>query len=280
MLEEILSTYIQNTSKRSESSEKREYNIQWIINLPRNGLAFRKKTRQILIKTTQFKEEVFIQYPGKESARSNEKARPWDFFPRIQKENKYGLDLDFKAIWDILFEGLQILIEENPQWSNILATLFYRMAFMNDHFLVDNPVKTTIRQLSYNDLGQEIIEKENIEEIPKLYQYSPDKALVQKISSIVPSWGGMSFEAFLQYNDLLAWNEDCKYFYRIQTKKPGTWIRETGRINTLLSHLSIIGYVSGKIRFSDVCVKFARGKGVAPVTREEIFRLCDGYILK
>ncbi len=280
MLEEILSTHIQNTSLRSESSAKRKHNIQWIIDLPRTGLAFRKGTKQILITKTQSNEEVLIQYPGKETARNNDKTRPWDFFPRIKTDNKYGSDLDFKAIWDILFDGLQILIDVNPEWATVLATVFYRMAFMNDHLLATTPHRTTIRQLSYNDDGQETTIHDEIEEILPLYKYSPVKQMLQNISSISPSWGGMSFEAFLHYNDLLAWNEDCKYYYRMQQTKPDTWIRETGRVNTLLTHLSIIGYVSGKIQFSDVCIKFARGKGVAPATREEILRVCNGYISK
>jgi len=280
LLEKILSTDIQNTSKKAESSQKRETNIHWIVNLPRKGLAFRQKTRQILITKTQYKERIYIQYPGKESARSNDKLRPWDFFPRIKSSKSYLSDLDFKAIWDILFEGLQTLLKDNLQWSNVFSTVFYRMAFMNDHILSDDPFKTTVNQILYDKKGKEIVKEVKIKKLPLLYQYSPDKKMIKMVTDIVPLWGGMSFEAFLHYNDLLAWNEDCKYFYRMQNEKPNNWIRNTGRINTLLSHLSIIGYVSGKIKFSDICIKFARGKGVAPATREEIFRLCNGYILK
>lgn len=280
MLEQILSTQIQNTSVRSESSAKRKNNIQWIIDLFRTDLTFRKNMRQILITTTQSNEELFIQYPGKETARNDDKLRPWDFFPRVRKNNDYGSNLDFQAIWDILYEGLNLLISKNPEWATILATVFYRMAFMKDHILTTTPHKTTIRQLSYDDSGQESTVHDTIEEIFPLYQYSPAKLVLQSVSDIAPSWGGMSFEAFLHFNDLLAWNEDCKYYYRMQQTKPNTWIRNTGRVNTLLTHLSIIGYVSGKIRFSEVCIKFARGKGVAPATRNEILRVCNGYITK
>jgi len=34
------------------------------------------------------------------------------------------------------------------------------------------------------------------------------------------------------------------------------------------------------VRFSEVCVKFARGKGVAPATREQILRVCGDYVAK
>lgn len=280
LLEESLLTRIQNTSARAESSSKRIANIQWIANLPRDELAFQNRTKQLLITKTAKDEEVFIQYPGKESARIDDRCRPWDFFPRIRKESEFGAGLDFKAIWDILFEGLQPLTGKNTVWGAILATIFYRMAFMNDHVIAGQSVQTKIREVSYNYAGSESVLNETIEQIGPWYRYSPSKDIVDSITGIVPLWGGMSFEAFLHYNDLLAWNEDCKYYYRMQQTKPGTWIRETGRVNTLLTHLSIIGYVLGEVRFSEVCVKFARGKGVAPANREEILRVCGGYVVK
>lgn len=276
---DLLSTPLQNTSRKSESSLKRSSNIQWIIDRPRAGLAFRKKTRQILITRTLNHEELLIQYPGKESDREKNR-RPWDFFPRLITNGVYGNDLDFQNIWEILYEGLQPLIEKDQEWAAIIATIFYRMAFMNDHQLSATPTKTTIRELSHYASGAEQVLRDEEKKIPPLYRYLPPRPIIQEISKIAPSWGGMSLEAFLHYNDLLAWNEDCKYYYRMEQTKPGTWIRDTGRINTLLSHLSIIGYLAGKLRFSDVCMKFARGKGVAPATRGEVLNICQGYVVK
>ena len=255
-------------------------NIRWIADLPRTELAFQKKTKQLLITKTDKDEEVFIQYPGKESARSEDKRRPWDFFPRIRKNDKFGPDLDFQAIWDILFEALEPLIDKKQEWAAMLATIFYRMAFMNDHVIGTKPLSTEVRYLSYDDSSQQSVVEEKTEVVNPWYLYSPKKEILDRIAEIVPLWGGMSFEAFLHYNDLLAWNEDCKYFYRMQQTDPSRWIRETGRVNTLLTHVSIIGYVSGEIRFSEVCVKFARGKGVAPATRDEVIRICGGCVTK
>jgi hypothetical protein len=280
LLAESLHTSLQNTSLKAESSTKRKTNIQWIVNLPRAELAFQKQTKQLLITKTAKGEEVFIQYPGKESARSEGKQRPWDFFPRVTKDNRFGPDLDFQAIWDILFEALQPLISKNREWAAILATVFYRMAFMNDHIIDTKPLKTKVRYVSYDDARQESVVSERSEFVNSWYRYSPEKKMIDKIEEIVPLRGGISFEAFLQYKDLLAWIEDCKYFYRMQQTDPGEWIRNTVRVNTLLTHVSIIGYVSGEIRFSEVCVKFARGKGVAPATRDEILRVCGGYVTR
>lgn len=284
MQENELVTHLQNTSIKAESSVKRIHNIQWIANLPKTGLAFRNKTKQLLITKIDDNEEIFIQYPGKESARIDERQRPWDFYPRVKRDNKYSSGLDFKAIWDILYEGLQHLIDDNKDWAAVIATMFYRMAYMNDHSLTQDPTIMYTQELEYNEVGNEIIISSGDKIFSSLYHYSPSKQILKEISRIVPLWGGMSFEAFLHYNELLAWNEDCKYFYRMNFEngilESKGWIRETGRVNTLLTHLSIIGYVAGKIHFSDICIKFARGKGVAAATRDEILRVCEPYITK
>lgn len=277
---DYLVTRVQNTSARTESSKKRMANILWIADLSRDGLAFRHRANQFLITETAENEEVFIQYPGKESARTDDKNRPWDFFPRIWKGGKFTADLGFQAIWDILFEALQPLASKDRTRGAMLATVFYRMAFMNDHAIGEQPAATRIREVSYDYSASGSVVREAIAQSRPWYRYSPSRDVVNDIADIVPLWGEMSFEAFLHYNDLLAWNEDCKYYYRMQQTKPGTWICGTGRVNTLLTHLSIIGYVLGEIRFSEVCVKFARGKGVAPANREEILRVCGGYVVK
>jgi hypothetical protein len=277
LFENILTTALQNTSVKSDSSAKRIKNIRWVIELPRRGLAFSRKTRQICIVTTQQREMFFIQYPGKETARNDNVARPWDFFPRVLKNDRYLPDLSFQDIWEILFEGLNKIIKSEPNWTSVVATLFYRMAFMNDHFLSMEPYVTDTRLVTYKS-GKEMIDSNISRKFHQLYLYRPPEPVVQAISRIVPQWGALSFEGFLLYNDLLAWNEDCKYYYRNQSDNLDEWIRNTGRINTLLTHVSIIGHISGIIRFSDICIKFARGKGVAPATRDELLKVCGCYV--
>ena len=71
--------------------------------------------------------------------------------------NNYGIDLDFKAIWDILVNGLEILKKDNSEWNEIIATLFYGMAFMNDHVLVYKTNQTDYWDLSYDAFGKELI---------------------------------------------------------------------------------------------------------------------------
>ena len=169
-----INTQLQNTSTKSESSTKRLANINWIIQLPRTDLEFSKKIKQVLITKTANNEEILIQYPGKETARTKV-HRPWDFFPRIKNSDGYSKNLDFQNIWDILFDGLQPLIKDNQDWSAVVATLFYRMAFMNDHVLNTNTSITSVQELQFNDEGKESILTVKTEELPPHYCYSPNK---------------------------------------------------------------------------------------------------------
>jgi len=89
----------------------------------------------------------------------------------------------------------------------------------------------------------------------------------------------MSFEGFLFYNELLVWNEDCKYYYRnYHVRNDGKWISTTGRVNTLLSHIRILGYILNEVRLSDIFDGFAKQQGISPATNDEVTRICAQYI--
>ena len=77
---EIAATY----SRESEdvSAERRLMNILSFAALDRRGLGFVSRERRVLLHTTSFGERIFIQYPGKESARTDQNERPWDFSRR------------------------------------------------------------------------------------------------------------------------------------------------------------------------------------------------------
>ena len=91
---------------------------------------------------------------------------------------------------------------------------------------------------------------------------------------------GASLEAYLLYNDLLVQNEDCKYYYRDTFQKGTTWDSSIGRRNTLLTHLSVIEYIQGSVKFSEVMKRFQNGRGVAPITLNSISTITGGIIKK
>jgi hypothetical protein len=88
----------------------------------------------------------------------------------------------------------------------------------------------------------------------------------------------VSLEGYLLYNDLLVQNEDCKYYYRDTVDKGKDWNFKTGRINTLLSHISVIEYLQGSITFSEIMMRFQRGMGVAPLPFKNLDAITGGII--
>ena len=82
------------------------------------------------------------------------------------------------------------------------------------------------------------------------------------------------------YNDLLVQNEDCKYYYRDTYEKEVEWNSAIGRRNTLLTHLSVIEYIQGSVKFSAIMNRFQRGRGVAPIKLGSISSITGGIINK
>lgn len=266
----------QSPSQKSEAGQRRFHNIQWILNLPKDDLLFQSKVKQILIHETSIGEKVYIQYPGKESIREGDKKRPHDFFPRILTRTGYASGMSFWDIWRLLFEQLEPRREAMKEEMRILAAIFYRMAFMVDHNPVD--FSSTVKRISYTVNDEESETSSNDETLGSLFIYQPPSSILEYFSGKIDC-GGISLEAFLHYNNLLAWNEDCKYYYRAKLKdKP--WMNATGRINNLLTHITVLGYILGELKTFDIFYKFSAGAGVAPATSTEIQRITDGLVHK
>jgi hypothetical protein len=283
-----LSAPIQQSGNNSEASRKRLHNINWIIALQqrsdRKGLRFESKWKQLKIAETAAQEILWIRYPGKESEpTSRRKARPWDFRPHLETKRDLKAPKSFDAIWDIVFTNLEQLGSRlepkratEPILLRALATLFYRIAFMVDH---TESEQTTFLAREIQD-GQVRVGPPINEEVGHLMQYRPPRLVVDAISSLVPNWGQMSLEAFLHYNELLGWNEDCKYFFRETVeKKSGKWIGKTGRPNTLLTYVRIIGFILGDVEASALLGGFSRGRGVSPATDREVIKICAPFVI-
>jgi len=286
-----LQTKIQKAGKRAPVTELRKINIDWIKLLPRTGLSYQKKERQLLIHTTGCNEKIYIQYPGKESrthqknGKKREKTaiRPWDFRPILYLPGNVEPheDMSFGTMWAAVFETANELTRKNKKEAlRVFATLLYRMAFMLDH----EEIKTF--DTEYRDV---IYKRENIvkssrevrKRLTTVFKYKPNKQVLDYISKNCPRWGSMSSEAFLFYNELLVWNEDCKYYYRnFHVRDDAKWIASTGRVNTLLSHIRILGYILRDISLSDIFNDFAKQRGMSPASNDEVIRICRDFIIE
>lgn len=283
-IKKALIAEIQSPRQSSDSSKGRLHNINWIKNLSRTGLIWGVSEKQIHIVTTEEKEELYIQYPGKESKR-NDNPRPWDFRPRIyvpEKEKYISSIQSFSQIWDALYDISKGI---NPVALRMLAMLFYRIAFMCDHHLPATEQKVDTRYARYNNTDNEDIKKTVKEPFKAWYRYEPSKQILGILARAMPTIGGISLEAFLHYNNLLAWNEDCKYYYRnyfsskYVGKSKNKWIVNTGRINNLLTHISVIGLIQGKIKIAEFAQRFARSRGVSVPAKKELAEILKDYIL-
>ena len=284
-----LKTEIQNAGKTSPTTTPRLSNIEWIEKLSRKGLSYEKKERQLLMHTTSAGEKIFIQYPGKESRkykkneskRKETAIRPWDFRPRlyIPNNNDHLEDMSFGAMWATIFKTADKVGGKNKkEILRMFATLLYRMAFMLDHVELKT-FKTQIRDVTYKKNGKTKFSRKVNKTLPTLFKYKPNKQVLDYIADKCPRWGEMSFEGFLFYNELLVWNEDCKYYYRnYHVRNNGKWISTTGRVNTLLTHIRILGYILGEVRLSDIFDGFAKQQGISPATNDEVARIYAQYI--
>ena len=257
----------------SFAKERRLVNIEAFSELDRKPpLKFGEIERFLLFFTSDAGEEVYIKYPGKESAREKNR-RPLDFRPAIKfPDGTWLKNLSFGDIWDDITD----LHSQDQQTLSELAALFFRMAYMVDTVMVEEI-------LPYVDVDiatDTIINNGTL----TFRHYAPtfSREIMNHLSKKIGSVRGISLEAYLIYNDLLVQNEDCKYFYRNQTETPDKeWNYKNGRLNTLLSHISVIEYLQGKITFSEITMRFQRGMGVAPVTNaDEITDITNGLIVK
>jgi len=275
----VLKTEIQKAGKTSPTMKLRLSNIQWIRNLPRKGLSYQKKERQLLIHTTDIGGKIFIQYPGKESIRKDEKQRPWDFRPRLYRaqDNNHHFDMSFGDIFKAVCGAADTLGgKDRKNTLRIFAAILYRMAFMIDHVEIKH-FRTRERDVIYKNNGKFKLSTQRKKELPALFKYKPGKQTLEYITKRCPKWGEMSFEGFLFYYELLAWNEDCKYYYQnYYIKNNKGWINSKGRINTLLTGIRIVGHLLGDISLPDLINRFSMG--ISPATNDEVVRICRDFV--
>lgn len=257
-----------STLLKRTAEEKRIFNIHAYAGLNRSNIEYQKIERKLYLFETEIGEKLWIQYPGKET----KTGRPWDFRPKLYIPKIYRNipDFAFPHIWDDLTE----IHACNPEALQVLASVLFRMAFMVDY------VKENKKCL-YQDvdvLTEDILDSGYIE--LEIYTPNFDKHLMKQLQNDIGMIRGASIESYLLYNELLVQNEDCKYFFRDTVEKKGNWNSAIGRRNTLLTHLSVIQYIQGKVKFSEIMNRFQRGRGVAPITISAIPEVTGNIINK
>lgn len=272
----LIPKYINGITK-NDAIEKRITNINFIRNLPKENLAYDINECQLLFDCYENKNEIIsIQYPGKES-----NIRPWDFRPKLLlSNNTYLKDLSFQDIWDSLLKLYNyntINSDLKKHLLKLLACEFYRIAFMIDYDFIPSGQKYNISHVQTN-IREEFISNYGI------YIYKPNYEIINELERYFPNILGASWESFFIYNDLLALNEDCKYFFNEFNKNGNTeeaksYIKKgTGRINNMLTHIHILSVILGENKLTNLLNSFTRGRGVAPLTIENCNNFLSEYM--
>ena len=267
--------YYENAGKTSESTKRRKINIDFINSLPLDGLSYSKEERLLHLYTTSSGEKLFLQYPGKESIREkNQNLR--DFRPKVLSSENLR-DLSFGDVWATFFDTLKSNAVTDASYTraiDYLILLLFKSAYLINFDIVKNP------QLETYKLRDNVL----IEKKPLKYTYPillfPTKShstIFEYIQRALGNLCEMSVEAFVLYNDILAWNEDCKYYNR-GIAKGKSWSNGTGKPNTLLTHISVLAYIRGELGLSTVLSRFIRTRGVSVPTKKEIVKLLGEYI--
>lgn len=198
--------------------------------------------------------------PGKEFFRANQNIN--DMQPYIIKDgNKVDIDESFAQIWKSFSQ-----IREHKELLHILACMFYRNAFMLDHRENSDKIRLHLPSKSLEFMGN------------------------FKISNI-------PVRVYLHYLDLIATNEDVKYYTKALTSTNSTYKGKTpeqrrktfvgrgvGRRNTLLTFCNVISVIFGldnPTEFTTHWSTFAAGmgNGVCPIQPDnalEVFPYLKG----
>ena len=206
-----------------------------------------------------------MQYPGLESTREGARLFEKDARPiLIRADGTQVPDMDFKKIWDIIDQVGQAHRAD----IDILATVFLRIAYMLGYSLKNQSYPIEELDVETGD----VVSSSSIDFTWNALDLDSNilETLNDRFGMLTEE---ISVEAFLYYNDLLAQNEDCKYYYF----KGENWDQKAGRVNNCLSHLTVISHIRGNIGISKLIDSFQR-TGVAPLPQGRLVEACGNLV--
>lgn len=260
---------------KEEALKKRIANIEFIKALPRDGLTYNINEKRLLIHST-LSEKIFIQYPGKESIKDKEKKREYDFRPKLIKDNTEIKDLTFKEIWTAIIElSINSSHPNKDDALKLIACEFYRISYMIDYKEISENQDYILQDI--NDTC-----KTDIKVHKKYYKYQPNQTIISNIEKVFPNILEVSWTALFYYIDLIAQNEDCKYYTsalltpkKKRTKKNGEPIfyeadeylfRGPGRVNTMSTFIAIISTLIDQSLLPWLLSQFSSKRGIVSLT--------------
>lgn len=236
----------------SETQSKRLTNINTIQNtidaaIKANNLKYQEKEELLIFFHTSAGEKIGIQYPGKESAESENKRCPYDFRPKIITSDGFILkDLVFADMWSLVEQ----LNTTHHNMLKTLSSLFFQLGRMTNHQLTEEEYDYSV----YDNNNHLVTKGKRTIEWNKL---SLDQEIIETLNFFIPSISidentTLSFEAFIYFFDMILQNEDSKYHYKKNNLS-------SGRITTSDSMLLLVSYFNGHTTLSTLLQRFVSG---------------------
>ena len=255
----------------SETQSKRLTNINTIQNtidaaIKANNLKYQEKEELLIFFHTSAGEKIGIQYPGKESAESENKRCPYDFRPKIITSDGFILkDLVFADMWSLVEQ----LNTTHHNMLKTLSSLFFQLGRMTNHQLTEEEYDYSV----YDNNNHLVTKGKRTIEWNKL---SLDQEIIETLNFFIPSISidentTLSFEAFIYFFDMILQNEDSKYHYKKNNLS-------SGRITTSDSMLLLVSYFNGHTTLSTLLQRFVSGFGVGKCQTNEIEPATEGLI--
>lgn len=261
-----------------ERIKKQRVNTKTIYDLERINLRYDSFERRMLVYSTLMNEKIFIEYPGKETARSN--PMPKDTCPGFaSSEGMVTLDTSFGDVWDVL----DYLGKNHKAYLPIIAAVLIHMSCMDNYKekTLDRECWDVTIEGKDRNYSEAYVRKATFYEInfPKRVW----ETLNDMFSGICIRGQKMSFEAFIKYLDVLLMNEDSKYAYEAVSKEESTyddWKYSKGRLKTIGTCLNVIDYLEDKMTLSALLDKYQKGRGTIGFSTPHFSRISDAIIMQ
>ena len=234
------------------AKEKRIHRIEYAINnFHKEGIDFEHQKRNMV-----YKDEDITLYMGKPGKDNNKNGKK-DLTPIVKynKENELSYEerRTFEHIWANIYQLDKQLEEKNEtETMKIIYLLIYRLAYMVD-FEIDKKWGTYFPNEEY---------KNKVKEVQKIINKCNIK---------------FNLKEYIGFLDLLGWNEDYKYQYKMNFDYPNT-----GRLNCILCMISVplalknLKIKKGKISNIDnlikMCYNFSISRGIYVLKKDDLIK--------
>lgn len=262
-------------------------NIFAFLNISREGLQNGKIEKRLLMYRSHVDESIYIEYPGKESTSTyvNKEEKnilnPNDFRPELH--TKDGEVLAKLSFVDIIEALVEYSWTHDIKTMQIMAALIIKLAYMKGYknkeiihpsqlIVINDNNSREVMEIKEEDIIERYFLPMNSEIKDYLSKWDniklPSRKHLKKVS--------VSIEGFLYYLDILAQQEDCKYYYTRQVKGQKTLKVEVGRINNLLTVVNVINRILCDRPYGDIVSLV--GRYVKPINISDIENVTGGLI--